>query len=539
MQMAERGHSLVKPRSRRPDKMQRKPGEKTWRLDITRETYKRWTRIGVENNLTSHSAIAALLIDSYDHHQKGSDSDEFCPCCHGHLRLVCDACGTASESRQTKGGDTCHSMAHPEEMSSIKTGHVPASASEEEAMLSSLPLTSAKSLSAFPLLQDGGQDDVNFSQPSSDEHVDVSSDTKHSNVFVTRQMPFNKINNALSCGSQGDAPDHNSRRDISFQPVQSVEHQMPTRANERHDTTTHSSMRLSGERPYQCVLCSVAFTRNSYLTVHMRNNHTGLKPHKCQYCDVAYADARNLKVHLRKHTGDRPFLCQDCGKSFADQCVLARHRRQHTGLKPYRCAECDMSFTNSGSLKYHARRHLGLRPYLCHECGVAFTSSSQLSQHRRTHTGLKPFSCPECPAAFARSHNLKSHMLKHSGQKPARRLKKCTCPHCGAVFTDNRNFVRHVRIHTGDKPYQCDQCVSAFAQPGDLKKHARIHSGQKPYTCSVCGSRFRHSSGLTIHFRTHTGQKPYQCSHCQAAFVSSSKLTVHIRSRHKPTVVGP
>ena len=48
----------------------------------------------------------------------------------------------------------------------------------------------------------------------------------------------------------------------------------------------------------------MAFTRASYLTVHMRNVHTGEKPHKCSQCGATYADVRNLKVHIRKHTGE-------------------------------------------------------------------------------------------------------------------------------------------------------------------------------------------------------------------------------------------
>ena len=52
----------------------------------------------------------------------------------------------------------------------------------------------------------------------------------------------------------------------------------------------------TGEKPYECVICKKAFSKNSDLTRHTRV-HTGEKPYSCDVCQKSYACSSGLSQH--------------------------------------------------------------------------------------------------------------------------------------------------------------------------------------------------------------------------------------------------
>jgi len=142
----------------------------------------------------------------------------------------------------------------------------------------------------------------------------------------------------------------------------------------------------TGEKPYKCTVCGVAFTQSSHLTAHSRM-HTGEKPYKCTVCGVAFTESGSLKKHSRIHTGEKPYKCTVCGVAFTRSSHLTAHSRVYNGEKPYKCTVCGVAFTRSSHLKRHSRVHNGEKPYECTVCLEAFTTSSRLTDHCRIHTG--------------------------------------------------------------------------------------------------------------------------------------------------------
>ena len=76
-----------------------------------------------------------------------------------------------------------------------------------------------------------------------------------------------------------------------------------------------------------------------------------------------------LAVHRWSHSGEKPFECTVCSKRSTTSGELVAHSRIHSGEKPYKCHVCEKAFSQSSNLHAHFRVHTEINHTTVHTVG--------------------------------------------------------------------------------------------------------------------------------------------------------------------------
>lgn len=92
--------------------------------------------------------------------------------------------------------------------------------------------------------------------------------------------------------------------------------------------------------------------------------HSGEKPFECTLCSYKNLTKQRLMEHLRLHTGEKPYVCKVCPPlKFRSQGHVTQHKSVHTTEKPYKCDICSQSFKNKGGNNRHMLVHSGVKSF--------------------------------------------------------------------------------------------------------------------------------------------------------------------------------
>lgn len=137
---------------------------------------------------------------------------------------------------------------------------------------------------------------------------------------------------------------------------------------------------------FKCTVCAAECNIPSRLYMHMARAH-GVKAAKCPKCPESFATQYERQKHLiiAHNTGHK---CSYCGKLFTRNSFMSNHiRRTHMKEKSIECNVCYTKFFNTVLLKRHMVKHSGQKKYGCDVCGERFYWRKTMKTHKdRLHS---------------------------------------------------------------------------------------------------------------------------------------------------------
>ncbi|XP_048373055.1 zinc finger protein 579 [Sphaerodactylus townsendi] len=196
------------------------------------------------------------------------------------------------------------------------------------------------------------------------------------------------------------------------------------------------------------------------------------KLHQCGVCHKNFARPWSLARHYVVHTGEKPFSCPECGMAFRLASYLRQHSRMHAANRDCPLLGRSDAQEEEAASPTFASSPTGPSPkkaYGCSVCGKPFKSKYDLATHFLIHTGALPFQCSRCGKRFRRLSHLKQHHVTHTAARPFQ------CVMCQKEFKRLADLARHRQVHEGDKPHQCGVCHKFFSRSYSLLRHQRSH----------------------------------------------------------------
>ena len=105
-------------------------------------------------------------------------------------------------------------------------------------------------------------------------------------------------------------------------------------------TRLKSESHFSGKKSFECIICSVCFSKKVLLKRHISSVHEKKKPFKCEICNTGFSRKLQLNAHISSvHEEIKPFKCNICDGSFSSKQNLNNHNSSvHQGIKPFKCS---------------------------------------------------------------------------------------------------------------------------------------------------------------------------------------------------------
>ena len=182
------------------------------------------------------------------------------------------------------------------------------------------------------------------------------------------------------------------------------------------------------------------------------NGSKSAPQYKCNRCEKGFTTAGNLKRHiLNIHLEDKTRAneikyCQYCHKTYSRQDYLTQHIKSvHERANKYKCEECGKSYTQKGSLTRHITSiHQNIREFCCKHCNYQAISYNDLKKHAaNAHFNRSRYECSICGHASWNASIIKQHIISIHTSNAKTQSRKCK--YCGVVINlSNESYPLHV-----------------------------------------------------------------------------------------------
>ncbi|CAH2041554.1 unnamed protein product, partial [Iphiclides podalirius] len=168
-----------------------------------------------------------------------------------------------------------------------------------------------------------------------------------------------------------------------------------------------------------CDHCGKQYWNLAEFVTHVHSHNKPQEPQQCKHCTLMFSSESKLKMHMTTHIGKfkanspkKKYICSECGSGCSSAANLKTHQMRHSKSYTVHCGQCGRGFYRRSDLVTHIRHHTGEKPFPCQHCDRSFARRDVLNRHMKCHTNEKPFECRFCRTRYSKRQELKMHLDK-------------------------------------------------------------------------------------------------------------------------------